>query len=137
MKSSYTYALRLLFITFTFLVTQPGVASADILNLACTQVSSTIPGAIYERCSEDCNTFTVAIDMSGSIATVSASIAKTYDSGSYQATITDSTITWRSEHYDVELSRYTGVLHEKADPKHGQMVDVLYDWKCNPAQRQF
>jgi hypothetical protein len=114
----------------------PAFARADVLNLACTQVSSTIPGFSYVRCSGDCKTFTVEIDMSGGIATVSASTAET-DPGSYQATITDSTITWSSEHYDVELSRYTGILDEKADPKHGQMLNVLYDWKCSSVQRQF
>ncbi|MGA7201544.1 MAG: hypothetical protein WBX26_06930 [Candidatus Cybelea sp.] len=60
------------------------------------------------------------------------------DPGSYGASIAESTITWASEHYDFVLSRYTGVLQQTADPKHGEeMFAGGLDWECSPAQREF
>jgi hypothetical protein len=112
----------------------PELARADVLNLACSEVSVDFMG--ISPCTTDCPTVTLAIDMTQKTVVVPPSNAG--GDGSYGVTITDSTIDWDSEHDHWQLNRYTAMLRESADPKHGeQMVAANFNWKCSPCRDSF
>lgn len=117
-----------------FAIAWPTLASAETLTLVCTETA--LNWLAVTPCAPNCPTVAVEIDMTQGTATIPATMGR--DPGSYRASIAESTITWASEHYDFELGRYTGVLHQTADPKHGEeMFAGGVDWKCSTAQRQF
>jgi hypothetical protein len=111
----------------------PTPVRAETLNLVCTETDTT--GWVSGSCAPNCSTVALAIDITQGIAAIPQTLG---DAGSYKATVTESSVTWASEHDDFELSRYTGILRQTPDPKHGEeMIAMGYNWKCSPTERQF